>query len=40
MYRTMGDDFIQGKGAEFIQNLKKRSENDLPFVNFDFYANA
>jgi Ser/Thr protein kinase RdoA (MazF antagonist) len=40
MYRTMGDDFIQGKGAEFIQILKKRSENDLPFVNFDFYANA
>lgn len=36
MYRTMDDDFISGKGAQFMKLLKDRIENDMPLTNFNF----
>ncbi|HEX2787430.1 MAG TPA: phosphotransferase [Ignavibacteria bacterium] len=36
IYRTMGDDYILGRGAERIKNRKERIENDEPFVDFNF----
>lgn len=39
IYSTMDNDYILGRGAEFLKVLKERIENDLPFTDFDFYAN-